>query len=111
MDMVVVEDGYGSLWHIYEVGGRDEAAFVKLYESMHDARLRLYRSGGYNANGWLPSDRSKVGKGSEVNRNEGLGSVLRDKLNRLVRKTKGCSKSIRTPDASLAPIWARQGWI
>ena len=26
----VVEDGDGSLWHGYEVGGSDESAFVKL---------------------------------------------------------------------------------
>ena len=47
----VVEDGDGSLWHDYEVRGSDEAAFVKLYERMPDARL--YRRDGYNANGWV----------------------------------------------------------
>ncbi len=66
----VVEDGYGSLWHGYEVGGSDEAAFVKLYESMHDARL--YRSGGYDARGWLQYDRRKAVKDREVNRDERL---------------------------------------
>ncbi len=72
MGMAVVEDGDGSLWHGYEVGGRDEAAFVRLYERMPDARMRLYRSDGYDAHGCLQSDRRTAVKGSEVNRNEGL---------------------------------------
>ena len=104
----VVEDGYGSLWHGYDVVGSDEAALVKLYERMPDARL--HSSDGYDARRWLPSDRRKAGKGGGVNKNLG-GSVLRGKLNRLVRKTKRCSKSARILDASLALIWARQGWI
>ena len=75
----VVEDGgYGSLWHGYEVGGSDEIALVKLYERMPDARL--HSSDGYDARGWLPSDRRKAGKGGGVNRDEGLGSVLRGRL-------------------------------
>ena len=69
----VVEDGYGSLWHGYEVRGSDEAAFVRLYERMPDARL--CGSDGYDVRGWLPSDRRKVGKDVEVNRNEGLAAL------------------------------------
>ena len=42
---------------------------------------------------WLPQNRHVVGKGLEANRNEGLHSVLRGKLNRLIRRTKGYSKS------------------
>jgi len=60
---------------------------------------------------WLPSRIHKVGKGSEVNRNEGLHSVFRSKLNRLVRKTKGYSKSVEMLSGSLALLWVRQGWI
>ena len=37
--------------------------------------------------------RNVVGKGGAVNRNDGLHSVLRGKLNRLVRRTKGYSKT------------------
>ena len=46
-----------------------------------------------------------------MNRNEGLHSVLRGKLNRLVRKTKGYSKSVDMLSGSLALLWLRQGWI
>ena len=35
-----------------------------------------------------------IGKGGAVNRNEGLHSKLRSKLNRLVRRTKGYTKSV-----------------
>ena len=71
----------------FEVGGRDRETFVRLYRRLPDAER--YRSDRYEVYGWLPSDRHVVGKGSEVNRNEGVHSVLRGKLNRLVRRTKG----------------------
>ncbi len=74
----VVEDGDRGLWHRYDVVGSDEAAFVKLHERMPDARL--HSNDGYNAHGWLPSDRRKAGKDGEVNRDEGLGSVLMGRL-------------------------------
>ena len=51
------------------------------------------------------------GKGSDVNRNEGLHSVLRGKLNRLVRRTKGYSKSVEMLSGSLAMVWLREGLI
>ena len=105
----VVEEEDGSRWMDYEVGGRGEETFLRLYKGLPDAKK--YRSDYYNVYKWLPSCRHKVGKGGEVNRNEGLHSVLRSKLNRLVRKTKGYSKSVEMLSASLAMKWIRQGWI
>ena len=105
----VVEEEDGSRWMDYEVGDRGEETFLRLYKRLPDAKK--YRSDDYNVYKWLPSRRHKVGKGGEVNRNEGLHSVLRSKLNRLVRKTKGYSKSVEMLSASLAMIWVRQGWI
>ena len=43
---------------------------------------------------WLPRDGHVIGKGGAVNWNEGLHSKLRSKLNRLVRRTKGYTKSV-----------------
>ena len=105
----VVEGGDGSRWVDYEVGNRSEETFLRLYERLPDAKR--YRSDGCNVYRWLPTNRHKIGKGSEVNRNEGLNSVLRGKLNRLVRKTKGYSKSVKMLSGSLALIWVRQGWF
>ena len=93
----------------YEVGARDEATFLRLYERLPDAKR--YRSDDYNVYKWLPRNLHKVGKGSEVNRNEGLHSMLRLKLNRLARKTKGYSKSLEMLTGSLALAWLTQGWI
>ena len=59
-------------------------------------RLGLYRSDAYAVYvGWFPPRRHVVGKGSAVNWNEGLHSVWRGKLNRLMRRTKGYTKSVR----------------
>ena len=93
----------------YEVGGRDEATFLRLYERLPG--VKKYRSDDYNVYKWLPQDKHKVGKGGEVNRNEGLHSMLRVKLNRLARKTKGYSKSVEMLTGSLALVWLAQGWI
>ena len=43
---------------------------------------------------WLPRDRRIVGMGGAANRNEGLHSKLRSKLNRLARRPKGYIKSV-----------------
>ena len=93
----------------FEVGGRDRETFVRLYRRLPDAER--YRSDRYEVYGWLPSDRHVVGKGSEVNRNEGVHSVLRGKLNRLVRRTKGYTKSVEMLVGSLSLVWLREGWI
>ena len=49
------------------------------------------------------------GKGSEVNRNEGLRSKLRVKLNRLVRRTHGYGKRLYMLAGSLAMARLRDG--
>ena len=46
-----------------------------------------------------------------MNRNEGLHSVLRGKLNWLVRRTKGYSKSVDVLEGSLAMVWLRENRI
>ena len=69
----VMEEVDGGRWRDYEVGRCDEATFLRLYERLPDTQR--YRSDDYEVYRWLPSDRYKVGKGSEVNRNEGLHSV------------------------------------
>ena len=62
--------------------------------------------GVYRVYGWLPADRHQVGKGSEVNRNEGFTPYcLRDKLNRLHRRTKGYSKSMAMLSDSIALVY------
>ena len=49
-----------------------------------------------------------IGKGGAVNWNEGLHSVWRGKLNRLMRRTKGYTKSIEMLVYSLALVcWHR----
>ena len=99
----VLEEDDGGKWMDYEVGRRDEQTFLRLYKRLPEARK--YRSDDYSVYKWLPTDRHKVGKGSKVNRNEGLLSVLRGKLNRLVRNTKGSSKSVEMPSISIALLW------
>ena len=84
-------------------GGRPlEATFFRLYERLPEAER--YRTDAYQVYGWLPANRHEVGKGGEVNRNEGLHSRLRDKLNRLHRRTKGYSKSIAMLSDSIALV-------
>ena len=63
-----------------------------------------YSTDAYEVYKWLPADRHVVSKGSEANRNEGLRSVPRSKLNRLVRETKGYSKSVEMLSGSPALI-------
>ena len=105
----VVEEEDGSMWSDYEVGRRDEPTFLRLYERLPEARK--YRSDDYSVYKWLPRNLHEVGKGSEVNRNEGLHSVLRGKLNRLARSTKGYSKSEDMLSVSIALLWLVEGWI
>ena len=59
----------------------------------------------------MPVNKHKVGKGGAVNRNEGLPSSLRGKLNRLARCTKGCSKTDGTLTLPLALAWLKLGWM
>ena len=64
---------------------------------LRDRRLRRY--------GTLPVNKHVVVKYGAVNGNEGQLSVLRGKLNRLVRRTKGCTKSIEMPVNLLALVF------
>ena len=82
---------------------------MRLLERLLDAAC--YSSDGYVAYGCLPVNKRKVGKGGAVNRNDGLHSALRGKLNRLVRRTKGCSKTDGMLTLSLALAWLKLGWI
>ena len=56
----------------------------------------------------LPVNKHVVGKYGAVNRNEGLRSMLRGKLNRLARRTKGCAKSIEMLVNLLALVFAHK---
>ena len=105
----MVEEEDGSRWTDCEVGDRTEETFLKLYSRLPEAKRHV--SDGYRVYEWLPSDRHVVGKGLEANRNEGKNSVLRDKLNRLHRRTKGHSKSEEVLEGSVALVCLRQAWI
>ena len=103
----VVREADGRRWMDFEVGDRSEAPFLRLYERLPEAGL--YRSDAYPVYlGWLPPDRHVVGKGGAVNWNEGLHSVWRGKLNRLMRRTKGYTKSVEMLVYSLALVCRRQ---
>ena len=88
----VVEERDGSRWMDFEAGGRDEATFLRLLERLPDAER--YETDAYGVYGALPVNKHVVGKYGAVNWNEGLHSMLRGKLNRLVRRTKGYTKSV-----------------
>ena len=91
----------------FEAGDRSEGPFLRLYERLPEAGL--YRSDAYPVYaGWLPPGRHAVGKSGAVNWNEGLHSVWRDKLNRLIRRTKGYTKSVEVLVYSLALVCWRQ---
>ena len=81
----VVREADGSRWVDFEVGDRSEGPFLRLYERLPEAGL--YRSDAYPVYRWFPPERHVVGKGGAVNWNEGLHSVWRGKLNRLMRRT------------------------
>ena len=105
----VVEESDGERWADFEVGSRQSDTFMRLYRRL--PRAKKYRSDAYEAYGLLDPGSHVVGKGSEVNRNEGLRSVLRGKLNRLARSARGYSKSVEMLVGSLAMVWLREGLI
>ena len=105
----VAEDALGNRWNDFEVGDRSESTLLRLLERLPDAAS--YSSDAYGAYGCLPVNKHRVGKGGAVNRNEGLHSVLRGKLNRLVRRAKGYSKTDGMLTLSLALVWLKLGWI
>ena len=91
----VVEEHDGVRLMDFEVGGRDERAFMRLLERLPDAER--YETDAYGVYGTLPVNKHVVGKYGAVNWNEGLHSMLRGKSNRLVRRTKGCTKRVGMP--------------
>ena len=105
----VIEEKDGSRWMDFEVGDRSEDTFLRLYNRLPDAARHV--SDGYRVYEWLPANRHVVGKGHEANRNEGKHSVLRSKLNRLIRRTKGYSKSEEVLRDSVALVCLQQAWI
>ncbi len=100
----VVEERDGSRWMDFEVGGRDESTFLRLLERLPDAER--YETDAYGVYGALPVNKHVVGKYGAVNWCEGLHSMLRGKLNRLVRRTKGCAKSVDMLVNLLALVFA-----
>ena len=105
----VVREADGSRWVDFEVGDRSEETFLRLYERLPEAGL--YRSDAYQVYlGWFPPERHVTGKGGAVNWNEGLHSVWRGKLNRLMRRTKGYTKRVEMLVYSLALVCWRQ-WL
>ena len=99
----MVEERDGVRWRMYEVGGRDLSAFSRLLYRLPDADM--YETDAYPVYEWLPRDKHVVGKGGAVNWNEGPHSKLRSKLNRLARRTKGCTKSVEMLKHLLAIVF------
>ncbi len=92
----------------FELGGRGEATFLRLYGRLPEAEI--YCSDAYVVyQSWLPPARHRAGRGGPVNWNEGLHSRLRGKLNRLIRQTKGYSKSAAMLAGSVALVCLRLG--
>ena len=102
-----VEEWDGSRWADFEVGYRNAETFLRLFRRLPDAAK--YRSDHCEAYSHPPPARHVKGKGSEVNRNEGLQSKLRVRLNRLVRRTHGYGKRLYMLVGSLAMVWLRDG--
>ena len=82
-------------WMAFEAGCRDESTFMRLLGRLPDAER--YETEAYGVYGALPVNKHVVGKYGAVNWREGLYSMLRGKMNRLVRRTKGCAKSVEMP--------------
>ena len=104
-----VEEENGRRWVDFQVGDRTEATYLRLYERLPEAEQ--YHTDAYRVYNWLPNDQHVIGKGGAVNRNEGLHSVLRDKLSRPIRRTKGYRKSATMLRGSIALVCPRLGLI
>ena len=99
----MVEERDGSWWIDFEVVGMDGATFLRLLERLPDAER--YETDAYGVHVALPVNKHVVGKYGAVNWNDGLHSMLRGKLNRLVRRTKGYTKSVDVPVNLLALVF------
>ena len=97
----------------FEVGDRSANTFERLYARLPEAQqygsdiIFIIIRGVYAA--WFPPASHQIGKGGPVNWNEGLHSLLRSKLNRLVRRTKGYTKSIEMLVYSVALVCQQLG--
>ena len=113
----VVREGGGGRWVDFEVGDRSEDPFLRLYERLPEAGL--YRSDALSGvPGMVSAGAARGGKGGsgELERRAcpresgGLHSVWRSKLDRLMRRTKGCAKSLEMLVYSPALVCWRQ-WV
>jgi len=91
------------------VGERGEATFVNLCDRLPP--VVSYYSDGHALYQWLPRTHHNVGKGGKVDRNQGIHPILRDRLYRLQRRTKGYNKSLWMLRASIARICIHVGWV
>ena len=82
---------------------------MRLLEQLLDTAR--YKIDAYRMYGCLPVNKQRVGKGCAVNRSEWQQSVLYGMLNRLERRTKGCSKMDKLLILSIGLAWLRLGWI
>ena len=83
----------GNRWVDFEIGYHSEEPFLRLHDGVPEAELN--RSDAYLAYlSWLPPDRHVMDKGGAVDWNEWLHSAWRGKLNRLMRRAKGYTKSV-----------------
>ena len=117
----------GQRWVDLAVGDRSENTFLRWYDRLpataavycsgsyavyrrfpQDRRCRANEDPGSRAALLLIRDRRCMGKGRAVNWNAGLHSVLRSKLNRLMRRTKGYTKSVAMLVYYPAPVCGRQ---
>ena len=93
-----VEETAGRRGVDFEVGDRSANTFERLYARLPETQqycrdiIFIIIRAAYAA--WFPPDCPQAGIGGPVNWNEGLHSFLRSQLNRLVRRTKGYTKSI-----------------
>ena len=71
----------------------------------------MYYTDNYKVYEYLPPGCHKIGKFRKVNRNEGIHSVLRDRLKKLARRIKSYIKSYLMLKALLALICLYLGWI
>lgn len=76
MCTAVVEEGAGSIWIDFELGGGDEAAPLRSLECLPDA-ARHCETDAYGVYGALPLNKHVAGKYGAVNWNEKLRSMLR----------------------------------
>lgn len=105
----VAEREDGSRCVFFEVGDRSEATFLRLVERLPLAET--YHTDGYAVYGWFPRHQHIRGKFGKGNRNEGVHSILRDRLYRLARRTKGYTKSLEMLRGSIALVCLQLGWI